>query len=254
VRIQRLSERSNQTILRPNSLYPPFDNPKARLALAYIINQADVMAAAFGDPKFWRQCNAYYICGGPYGTEAGTEDFKPDLAKAKGLLAEAGYHGEKLIFPSTHEIAWIGLMAEVVADEMKQAGMNVDIVWADWGTTTTHLANQGPPSAGGWNLFVTGASGATMHHPLTNLGTNMACDRKNFGGWPCDEHAEALRQAFLDADPAARPATLDALHRYLASVEPYRVLGQYDQPVALRANVTGLLTSPVIVYWNIDKN
>jgi peptide/nickel transport system substrate-binding protein len=32
------------------------------------------------------------------------------------------------------------------------------------------------------------------------------------------------------------------------------VLGQYDQPVALRANVTGLLSSPVIVYWNIDKN
>jgi peptide/nickel transport system substrate-binding protein len=254
VRIQRLSELSNQTMLRPNSLYPPFDNPKARLALAYIINQADVMAAAFGDQQFWRRCNAYYICGGPYGTEVGTEDFKPDLAKAKALLAEAGYHGEKLVFPSTHEIAWIGQMAEVVADEMKQAGMNVDIVWADWGTTTGHLANQGPPSAGGWNLFVTGASGATMHHPLTNLGTNMACDRKNFGGWPCDEHAEALRQAFLDADAAARPAALDSLHRYLASVEPYRVLGQYDQPVALRANVTGLLTSPVIVYWNIDKN
>ena len=160
VRTQRLSELSNQTMLRPNSLYPPFDNPKARLALAYIVNQADVMAAAFGDPKFWRQCNAYYICGGPYGTEAGTEDFKPDLAKAKALLAEAGYHGEKLVFPSTHEIAWIGQMAEVVADEMSKAGMNVEIVWADWGTTTGRLANQGPPSAGGWNLFVTGASGA----------------------------------------------------------------------------------------------
>ena len=33
-----------------------------------------------------------------------------------------------------------------------------------------------------------------------------------------------------------------------------RVLGQYDQPVAPRSNVTGLLASPVIVYWNIDKN
>ena len=41
-----------------------------------------------------------------------------------------------------------------------------------------------------------------MHHPLTNLGTNMSCDRKNFAGWPCDEHAEELRQAFLDASEA----------------------------------------------------
>jgi peptide/nickel transport system substrate-binding protein len=254
VRIQRLTELSNQTMLRPNSLYPPFDNPKARLALAYIVNQADVMAAGFGDEKFWRRCNAYFICNGPYGTEAGTDDLKPDLAKAKALLAEAGYRGETLVFPSTHEIAWIGHMAEVVADEMKQAGMNVDIVWADWGTTAGRQANQNPPSAGGWNMFVTGASGPTMHHPLTNLGTNMSCDRKNFVGWPCDEHAEELRQAFLDASEADRPAALDKLHRHLAQVQPYRVLGQYDQPVALRANVTGLLSSPVIVYWNIDTN
>jgi peptide/nickel transport system substrate-binding protein len=93
-----------------------------------------------------------------------------------------------------------------------------------------------------------------MHHPLTNLGTNMSCDRKNFAGWPCDEHAEALRQTFLVAGEADRSAALGNLHRYLAQVQPYRILGQYDQPVALRANVTGLLTSPVIVYWNIDKN
>ena len=255
IRLQRLNDLSNQTMLRPNSLYPPFDNPKARLALAYIVNQSDVMAAGFGDAKFWRPCNAYFICGGPYGTEAGTEDIHQDFARARALLAEAGYHGEKLYFTSTHEIVWIGQMAEVVADEMKQAGMNVELIWADWGTTAGRQVNQGQPSpTGGWNLFVTGASGPTMHHPLTNLGTNMACDRKNFAGWPCDERAEALRAAFLEADEAARPAALEALHRHLAEAQPYRVLGQYDQPVAFRADVTGLLASPVIVYWNIDKN
>ncbi len=228
IKIQKLTDLANTTMLRPNSLYPPFNNPKGRLALAYIINQDDVMAAGFGDPKNWEGCNSFYVCHGPYGTIAGTEDFKPNLAKAKQLLAEAGYHGEKLYFPSTHEIAWIGLMAEVVADEMKQAGMDVEVVWGDWGTTSGRLANRDTPSLrGGWNLFVTGASGPTMHHPLTNLGTNMACDGKNFAGWPCDEAAEKLRAAFLDADDAARPAALDKLHRYLAEVQPYRVLGQY---------------------------
>jgi peptide/nickel transport system substrate-binding protein len=82
----------------------------------------------------------------------------------------------------------------------------------------------------------------------------MACNGMNFAGWPCDEKAEALRQAALDADPAHHQAALDALHSYLAQVEPYTVLGQYDQPVALRTNVTGFLQSPVIVYWNLDKN
>ena len=155
------------------------------------------------------------------------------------------------MFPSTHEIAWIGNMAEVVQYQLKQAGVQARIDWGDWGTTAGKQRNQNPPAQGGWNLFVTGASGPTMHHPLTNLGTNMACDRNNFAGWPCDEQAEALRTAFLEATEAERPAALEKLHRYLAQVQPYRVLGQYDQPVAFRSNVSGLLTSPVIVYWNI---
>ncbi len=45
VRVQKLTDLSNQTMLRPNALYPPFNDPRARLALAYIVDQADVMAA-----------------------------------------------------------------------------------------------------------------------------------------------------------------------------------------------------------------
>jgi peptide/nickel transport system substrate-binding protein len=254
IKLQKLTELSNTTMLRPNSLYPPFNNPKARLALAYIINQRDVMAAGFGDEKYWKTCNSFYVCGGPYGTEAGAEGLGPDLAKAKALLAEAGYKGEKLTFTATTEIAWIGRMAEVITDNMRKAGMDIDLVIADWGTTAARQSNKGTVAQGGWNLFATGASGPTMHHPLTNIGTNMACDGKNFAGWPCDEVAEQLRQAFLDANDASRPAALEKLHRRLAEVQPYRVLGQYDQPVAMRANVSSLLSSAVIVYWNIGKN
>ncbi|GAC1486007.1 MAG: ABC transporter substrate-binding protein [Acetobacteraceae bacterium] len=253
IRVQKLTDLSNQIMLRPNSLYPPFNNPKARLALAYIVNPANVMAAGFGDRENWQECRSYFICGGPNGTVAGTEGLKPDLARAKALLAEAGYRGEKLVFPSTHDIAWIGLMSEVVADEMRKAGMSVDIAWADWGTTSGRQSNRSPPDKGGWNLFATGASGPTMQSPLTNIGTNMACNGRNFPGWPCDEEVERLRQAVLDASDATRPAAMDALHRRLAEVQPYIVLGQYQQPVAMRSTVTGLLESPVIAYWNLQK-
>jgi peptide/nickel transport system substrate-binding protein len=222
------------------------------------------MAAGFGDKENWTACRSFFICGGPYGTLAGTQGITPNLEHAKALLKEAGYKGETLVFPSTHEIAWIGQMAEVVAAEMKRAGMNVEIAWGDWGTTAGRQSNRGPPDKGGWNLFVTGASGPTMHSPLTNIGTNMACNGRNFPGWPSDAEAERLRQAFLDGDDAGRPAALDALHAYLAKVQPYIVMGQYQQPVALRIilegntpsiilTLTGFLESPVIVYWNLDK-
>ena len=254
IKLEKLTELSNTTMLRPNSLHPPFNNPKARLALAYIVNQRDVMAAGFGDEKYWQTCNSFYVCGGPNGSLAGAETLGPDLAKARALLAEAGYNGEKLTFTATTEIAWIGRMAEVIADNMRKAGMNIDLVIADWGTTAARQSNRNLPAQGGWNLFATGASGPTMHHPLTNIGTNMGCDGKNFAGWPCDVESEKLRQAFLDADAAGRPAALEKLHRRLAEMQPYRVLGQYDQPVALRRNVSGLLSSAVIVYWNLSKN
>ena len=253
IRLQKLTDLSNQTMLRPNSLYPPFNDPRARLALALIIDQTDIMMAGFGDRENWAACRSYFICGGPYDTQAGTQTLKPDLDRARTLLKEAGYKGETLVFPSTHEIAWIGQMAEVVADEMKRAGMSVEIAWGDWGSTAGRQSNRSPPDKGGWNLFATGASGPTMHSPLTNIGTNMACNGRNFPGWPCDEAAEQLRQAFLDADDAIRPDALDALHTHLATVQPYIVMGQYQQPVALRSNVIGFLQSPVILYWNLDK-
>ena len=253
VQVRRLTDLSTQAMLRPNALYPPFNDPRARLALALIVNQADVMAAAFGDAENWSACRAYFICGSPNGTLAGMQALKPDLARAKALLAEAGYKGETLVFPSTREIAWIGQAAQVVADEMKQAGLNVEIAWGDWGTTAGRQSNRAAPDKGGWNLFVTGASGPTMQSPLTNIGTNMNCNGRNFPGWPCDEEAERLRQAVLDADDTSRPAALDTLHAHLATVQPYVVLGQYEQRVALRGNVTGFLESPVMLYWNLDK-
>ncbi|SDR51025.1 peptide/nickel transport system substrate-binding protein [Rhizobiales bacterium GAS113] len=255
VKVKPLSKLSNQAMLRPNSLYPPFNDPRARLALAYLTDQADVLAGGFGDEKWWKNCASFFICGGPFGTQSGTDAFgKPNIELAKKLLAEAGYKGEKLVMMSSKDIAPIGQMAEVVADELTKAGVNVDLIWSDWGSVTTRQINRGPPAQGGWNLFVTTASGPTMHSPLTNIGTNMSCDQKNFAGWPCDDEAEKLRQAFLDApDDASRQGAVEALHKRLAEMQPYRVLGQYDQPIAFRSNVTGLLESPVVVYWNVEK-
>ena len=254
IKMQVLTPVATQTMLRPNSLYPPFTDKRARQALNYAIDQGDQMAAGYGDESIWKRCNSFFICGSPYGTEAGAEGFHQDFARAKQLLAESGYHGEKLTFISTHEIPWIGQQAEVTADALKKAGFNIDMVWADWASTIARFSNQETPDKGGWNLWVVTSTGPVMAHPLNNIGINMDCSRKNFSGWPCDPAADALRLAFLDADAAHRPAALEALHRALADSAPYRVMGQAEQLVAFRRNVTGVMSSPVIAYWNIDKN
>jgi peptide/nickel transport system substrate-binding protein len=253
VKVETLTPLDYQAYLRPNQIYPPFNNVKARQALAYIVNQDDVMAAGYGDQKYWRRCNSFFICGSPNGTEAGTEGLQQDFAKARELMAEAGYKGEKLTFVTTHELAWLGQMAEVVADEARHAGMNIDLVYVDWGTFVQRVRSQNPPGQGGWHLLVSYAPGALFWNPITNVGVDMSCGRKNLAGWACDEPTEAMRQAYLVADPLARPAMLEQLQRRLVEMQPLHVLGQGRQPVAYRASLKGVLPSPVIAYWNIEK-
>ena len=59
---------------------------------------------------------------------------------------------------------------------------------------------------------------------------------------------EAAAQKVLRVAPIA-----DGQHRVLAEASPYRVMGQAEQLVALRKEVTGFRSSPVIVFWGIDK-
>ena len=253
LRLHKLSPLADQTMLRPNHLHPPFNDVRARRALNYLVDQGDAMQAGFGDAGNWQRCNAFFTCGGPYENQAGAEDFGQDFAKARALLAEAGYKGEKLIFIASHDNA-NGVISEVVVDAMTRAGMNIEVVWTDWATVVGRALKQDPPAAGGWNLRVTGQPGALAASPQANAGVDMSCTRKNFSGWPCDEEAERLRAALIEADDAARPALLTQLQRRLAETVPYRIVGQSNGPAAYRTNITGVLPSPVVVYWNIEKN
>lgn len=253
IRVTRLTDLAGQAMLRPNALHPPFNDVRARAALAFIVDQGETLAAGYGDEAYWRRCNSFFVCGSPNGTEAGAEAFGRDLARARQLLAEAGYRGERIVFPTTMELPFFGRMAEVTAAAMRQAGMNVDLQWMDWPSVVSRAGSQNPPDQGGWNIYVTGAPGPLMWSPVTNIGVNMACDRTNFAGWPCDETAEAIRRDFLNAPEAERPALLERLHRRLAEMHPYRLLGQSYTMVAFRTNLSGVLPSPVPVFWNIAK-
>ena len=253
IRLQNLTPLGSQPMLRANNLQPPFNDVRARQALNYVIDQGDELAAAFGDPSNWQRCNSFFVCGGPFGTDAGAEGFHQDFAKARQLLAEAGYKGEKLTFIASHDNT-NGTLSEVAADAMQKAGMNIDMVWSDWPTLVGRALNQGPVSAGGWNLRITSNTGPVTANPQLNVGTDTSCTRHNFSGWPCDAEAERLRALFIDAKPEDQPALARQLHERLAEVAPYRVVGQFISPVAYRANITGVLNSPVLVYWNIDKD
>ena len=243
-------------VLRPNSIQPPFNNVKARQALAYMSDQREYMSAAYGDQKYWRECYAYWVCGSPNGTEAGSEDFhRPNLEKARQLMIESGYKGEKVVLIGGADVPAYNNLTLVTADRLKKIGINVDLQMSDWGSVSARRAKKDPPAQGGWNLFHTSANGAQLASPLVSPSTIMTCDGKNFVGWPCDEMEEALRQQYIaETDPEKQKALVEAMHRRLWEVVPYVPLGQLKQPFLWRKTVTGVLKSNTLVFWNIAKS
>jgi peptide/nickel transport system substrate-binding protein len=244
--------------LRPNALFPPFNNPKARQALALMIDQSQFMRAAIGDERWWRTCFAYYLCGAPFGTEVGSEPYRtPDLKRARALMLESGYKGEKLVLISTTDIPIVNALTQVAASELKSIGVETEISYSDVPALMTRERDRRPPGpgSGGWNLIAVFFAGSTNFQPLTNIATDLTCETRTWAAGPCDETTERLKDLLAGAvGGKAQRLALEALHRRLWQVIPLILLGQFRQPSAWRSNLVGLVKpSPVPIFWNVEK-
>ncbi len=252
VKVQQLG---NFAYVRPNHLYPPFNDVRARQALALAMDQNEHMSAAIGDKRWWEPCTAYFICRSAYGIDAGAEGYRQqNIARAKQLLAESGYKGEKVVMLGTTEIPLVNAMTQVAAQQMKAIGINVDLQMMDWSGMIGRFGKKDAPDQGGWNVFAAYGTSVIWYHPLTNSGMNTACDRSNWAGWPCDEQATKLLDQFLRArGEEAQKAAVTALHKRLAEVVPLVLGGQWYPPTVARKNVGGILPTNFLVPWNITK-
>jgi peptide/nickel transport system substrate-binding protein len=258
IRISPLFTAGAFGILRPNHLHPPFDNVKARQALALMVDQREYAAASFGDQQFWDKstpCFSFWVCGGPFGTEAGSEPYrKQNIEKARQLLKEAGYKGEKITLIGPGDLPQLNGLTLVTAANLQKIGINVDLQIMDWGSVITRRSKKEKPAEGGWHIFHTTAAGPSQALPLSSNTTPTTCEAAWFG-WPCDAEAEKLRQQFIrETDPEKQHVIAETLHKRLWEVIPYVPVGQYDQPTIHRKNVTGLLRGGMIVWWNVDKS
>jgi peptide/nickel transport system substrate-binding protein len=242
--------------VRPNFQQPPFNDVRARQALALLFDQNDFMQAVAGSEVPWRTCYAYTACGSVLETEVGSEPYrKPDVVRAKQLLADAGYHGEPIVLVTTSQLPAINALALVAAQRLRDAGVNVDLQVQDWTTMFKRIITPNQTGPAAWNLFASTAGGGGWFHPFTNIGLDTSCGLKNFAGFPCDEEGDRLRQLVLAApDDTSRKAAFEAFSRRMWAFLPYIPVGQYDSANAWRSNLSGVLDSYVVAYWNIEKH
>ncbi|AZY51884.1 ABC transporter substrate-binding protein [Bordetella avium] len=246
----------NQLYIIPNSAFPPFNNPKARLAIAHVIDQAKFLSA-MGYPKDLRveHCPTAFICGSPNDTKAGSEPFaKPNLAQAKKLLAESGYKGEPvtILLPTDH--ATINAATLVAVQLLQEIGLSLDIQAMDWASMTARRAKKASGPQGGWNLFMSTASEFNVNSPLNNTYLGAACGN-SLPGWPCDEELDKRRNAWIAAqEPADRKAALDKFQERAYEVFPYVPAGQFSRVFVVTdtlKNADGIWSVPNM--WVLDK-
>ena len=243
-----------QYTFRPNSLQKPFDNPKVRQALFYAFNQKDFLDATIGNPTYYKTCKAMFVCGTPLASDKGMDGLlESNFAKAKDLLKDAGYDGTPIVLMQSTDIGVLTNLAPVAKQLMEKAGFKVDMQSMDWQTLVARRVKKDPVNAGGWHAMLTGWVSADILNPVMTSFVNAGCDKANFG-WPCDAEIERLRDAFARApDAAAQKEVADAVQVREREVVTHIWLGQWYQPIAARKSVTGILTAPVPVFWNVEK-
>ena len=94
---------------------------------------------------------------------------------------------------------------------------------------------------------------ADVMNPVGTAFLNSSCDKASFG-WPCDEKMEQLRDAFArETDAAKQKAIAEQVQLRYIEIPTHVHLGQWYKPIAMRKNIDGMITAPVVVFWNIEK-
>lgn len=243
--------------IRPNFELPPFNDPRARQALALLVDQKEYMEAVAGEAP-WTTCYSFSVCGSQLGTEVGSEGYRAtDIAKARQLFAEAGYKGETVVVIGTPQLPISNVMSQILAQRLREAGVNVDLQMGDWATVYQRMNTRNLAAGrGGWNVGATYSMGGTTFSPLTNSVLDTSCGpaASSRMGFPCDPQGVTLREAVLAApDEAARLAAFEVFQKHMWQFIPYIPAGQFDQQNAYRKNISGVLGGYVISYWNIEK-
>lgn len=244
----------NASTIRFNWAQPPFNNVKVRQAVQAVVTQQDYMDASIGDPESYQVCPAFFGCGTPLETAVGFPDTgKPNIAKAKALLQEAGYKGEKIVIITPGDIASFAPLAPLTQQLLRQIGMPAEIQTMEWSAFLARRAKTDPVAEGGWNLAHAVFDRIDLISPLGNLNFD-ARGRGAYTGFVDDPETEALKDRYQrETDPERQKAIVEAMQKRAYELVFYIPLGTYFDYEAFRSNVSGYVPSPVMVTWGVDK-
>jgi peptide/nickel transport system substrate-binding protein len=244
-------------IMTFNHRYSPFDNPAIRRALLGAVDQAEAISAIAGnDRDNWRDDVGLFGTGSPFATDIGIEVLRSprDYAAVKRALAEAGYKGEKIVVMAPTDVRELGDLTRTGAEQLRRAGMDVDLLEIDFANVVRRRNNQGPPDKGSHNMFCTLIDRSLPNvHPFGNLAIR-ADGKEPINGWANSPRIEELRAAWLGtADLDQQKRICVDLQRQLWEDVPFIPMGEYWQATAYRKDLTDVLPGCFTTFYGVRR-
>ncbi len=234
---------------RVNAAQPPFDDPAIRRVLLDVVDQKEVLDGLGLDAKFAQTCDEFFICGSPYASDNPAAPRDHSVAAAAKALRATKYHGEPVVVMIIQDLEAPRVATTILADRLKRAGFVVDAQVMDWATLLQRRTQRG-----GWNVYGVHALGLDLQSPLTNTVIGSNCQNSPASGFMCEKEMVPLFDAFSRASdvPAQRAVAgrIQAIVYDQALAVPF---GQFAQPAAYRAALTGLLPSAIPLFWSVEK-
>jgi peptide/nickel transport system substrate-binding protein len=129
----------------------PTDNPLIRQAIEAVVDVDEVMTAM---GRISQRNHSMVYPSSPYYQGDAMKPYydQKNPAKAKQLLAQAGYKGEKITLQTNANYPHFKDAILVLSEQLKEAGMNVAVDVVDWTTNASNMQR----GTGTWNVSTTG--------------------------------------------------------------------------------------------------
>ncbi|HCP32284.1 TPA: hypothetical protein DIT45_03455 [Candidatus Acetothermia bacterium] len=215
-------------------------NSALKRAIITALDMEAIMLAGYGDPTFWSLNPSYFAPGIRWYTEGAGEGLynEADPNKACQMAADAGYNNEAIRIIVAQDMTAQYNQALVVADQLKNAGFNIDLQVYDKATFFQIRNSRDDPEHPQWEIAFSFYS--TTPDPSLVLMLNPA-----YAGWWDTPEIQTLRDELNKiTDFSARHAKWEEIITLWYEQIPAIKFGDAFQLHLMRAEIGGGYGTP----------
>ncbi len=216
-------------------------NPAIRQAIQTAFGEGEMLAAGFGDTRFFVAEGNHFPKGSPFYATAGTDQYNQRNApKAKEMAAKAGYKGEPIRVLTSRQYDFHYNMALLMAEQLKRAGFKVDLNVVDWATLVQRRNDSKL-----WDIYVTHSG----QFPEPMLSPPQLGDGAP-GWWDTPAKKAALNAFNTESDPVKRGALWGKVQQVVYDEVPYINVGKFNGLSAKSPALDNYQPATWPFFWN----